>query len=35
MGRLSRDLPVSPAFLPLLLEDAATPESIRQLAKRI
>lgn len=35
MGRLSRDLPVSPAFLPLLLEDAATPESIRRLAKRI
>lgn len=35
MGRLSRELPVAPAFLPLLLEDAATPESIRRLAKRV
>jgi anion-transporting ArsA/GET3 family ATPase len=35
MGRLSRELPVGPAFLPLLLEDAGTPESIRQLAKRV
>ncbi len=35
MGRLARELPVAPAFLPLLLEDAATPEAIRQLAKRV
>lgn len=35
MSRLSRELPVAPAFLPLLLEDASTPEAIRQLAKRV
>jgi anion-transporting ArsA/GET3 family ATPase len=35
MGRLARDLPVAPAFLPLLFEDASTPEAIRRLAKRV
>jgi anion-transporting ArsA/GET3 family ATPase len=35
MNRLSRELPVVPTFLPLLLEDAATPSAIRQLAKRV
>jgi anion-transporting ArsA/GET3 family ATPase len=35
MSRLSRELPVAPAFLPLLLEDAAKPEAIRTLSKRV
>jgi anion-transporting ArsA/GET3 family ATPase len=35
LSRLSRELAVSPSFLPLLFEDAATPEAIRQLAKRV
>jgi anion-transporting ArsA/GET3 family ATPase len=35
LKRLSRDLPIPPAFLPLLFEDAARPEAIRQLAKRV
>ncbi len=35
LNRLSRELPVAPAFLPLLMEDAAKPEAIRQLAKRV
>ncbi len=35
LNRLSRELPVSPSFLPLLTEDAAKPEAIRQLAKRV
>jgi anion-transporting ArsA/GET3 family ATPase len=35
LNRLSRELPVSPAFLPLLFEDAARPEAIRALAKRV
>ncbi len=35
LNRLSRDLPVPPAFLPLLMEDAAKPDAIRQLAKRV
>ena len=35
LNRLSRDLPVHPAFLPLLMQDAANPESIAQLAKRV
>jgi anion-transporting ArsA/GET3 family ATPase len=35
LNRLSRELPVTPAFLPLLFEDAANPAAIRQLAKRI
>jgi anion-transporting ArsA/GET3 family ATPase len=35
LARLSRELPVKPAFLPLLFEDAATPRAIRELAKRV
>jgi anion-transporting ArsA/GET3 family ATPase len=35
MGRLSRELPVAPSFLPLLFDDPAAPEAIRQLAKRV
>jgi anion-transporting ArsA/GET3 family ATPase len=35
LNRLSRELPIAPSFLPLLMEDAATPEAIRQLAKRV
>jgi anion-transporting ArsA/GET3 family ATPase len=35
LNRLSQELPISPAFLPLLLEDAATPAAIETLAKRI
>jgi anion-transporting ArsA/GET3 family ATPase len=35
LNRLSRELPIAPAFLPLLMQDAATPEAIRQLAKRV
>jgi anion-transporting ArsA/GET3 family ATPase len=35
LNRLSRELPVAPAFLPLLFEDAANPNAIRQLAKRV
>ena len=35
MSRLSRQLPVAPAFLPLLMEDAAKPDAIRRLAKRV
>ena len=35
LGRLSRELPVKPAFLPLLFEDAARPDAIRELAKRV
>jgi anion-transporting ArsA/GET3 family ATPase len=35
LARLSKDLPVSPSFLPLLFEDAATPGAIRELAKRV
>jgi anion-transporting ArsA/GET3 family ATPase len=35
MSRLSRELPVAPAFLPLLFEEAARPDAIRQLAKRV
>ena len=35
LNRLSRELPVPPAFLPLLMEDAAKPDAIRQLAKRV
>jgi anion-transporting ArsA/GET3 family ATPase len=35
LNRLSRELPVAPAFLPLLMQDAATPEAIRQLARRV
>jgi anion-transporting ArsA/GET3 family ATPase len=35
LNRLSRELPVPPAFLPLLMEDAAKPGAIAQLAKRV
>jgi anion-transporting ArsA/GET3 family ATPase len=35
LNRLSRELPVPPSFLPLLMEDAARPEAIRQLARRV
>lgn len=35
LTRLSKELPVSPSFLPQLFDDAATPESIRELAKRL
>jgi len=35
LERLSRELAVSPLFLPLLMQDAANPESIRALARRI
>jgi hypothetical protein len=35
LNRLSRELPVPPSFLPLLMEDAANPDAIRQLAKRV
>jgi anion-transporting ArsA/GET3 family ATPase len=35
LGRLSRALTAPPAFLPLLFEDAARPDAIRQLAKRV
>jgi anion-transporting ArsA/GET3 family ATPase len=35
LARLSRELPIEPAFFPLLFEDAATPKAIRELAKRL
>ncbi len=35
LARLSKELPVAPAFLPLLLEDAAQPSAIRELARRV
>ncbi len=35
LARLARELPVPPAFLPLLMEDAAQPSAIRLLAKRV
>jgi anion-transporting ArsA/GET3 family ATPase len=35
LARLSKELPISPAFLPLLFEDAARPDAIRELAKRV
>jgi anion-transporting ArsA/GET3 family ATPase len=35
MQRLVRSLPVAPAFLPMLFEDAATPSAIRELASRV
>jgi anion-transporting ArsA/GET3 family ATPase len=35
LARLSKELPVSPAFLPLLFEDAATPSAIKELSKRV
>jgi anion-transporting ArsA/GET3 family ATPase len=33
--RLSKELPVKPAYLPLLFEDAARPNAIRELARRV
>lgn len=35
LARLSKELPVSPSFLPQLFEDAAQPHAIRELAKRV
>jgi anion-transporting ArsA/GET3 family ATPase len=35
LNRLSRELSVPPTFLPLLFEDAATPEAIERLSKRV
>jgi len=35
LARLSKELPVSPSFLPQLFEDAAQPSAIRELAKRL
>jgi anion-transporting ArsA/GET3 family ATPase len=35
LNRLSRELPVPPTFLPLLMEDAARPDAIRRLARRV
>ena len=35
LGRLSRELPIAPSFLPLLLDDPSSPDAIRQLAKRV
>jgi anion-transporting ArsA/GET3 family ATPase len=35
LARLSKELPVSPAFLPLLFEDAANPAAIKELSKRV
>ncbi len=35
LARLALQLPVRTAFLPLLFQDAATPQAIRELAKRL
>lgn len=35
LARLSNELPVKATFLPLLMEDAARPEAIRGLSKRL
>ena len=35
LERLSRELPIEAAFLPLLMEDAARPDPIRRLARRM
>ena len=35
LARLSKELPVSPSFLPQLFEDAARPEAILRLSKRV
>jgi anion-transporting ArsA/GET3 family ATPase len=35
LKRLARELPVPPAFLPLIMEDAARPEVIRHLSRRV
>jgi anion-transporting ArsA/GET3 family ATPase len=35
LARLAKELPIEPAFFPLLFEDAATPRAIKELAKRL
>jgi hypothetical protein len=35
LQRLARALPVTPSFLPLLFDDAATPAALRELSKRV
>jgi anion-transporting ArsA/GET3 family ATPase len=35
LQRLSKELPISPSFLPQLFEDAAQPSAIRDLSKRL
>ncbi|MCL2722851.1 MAG: ArsA family ATPase [Polyangiaceae bacterium] len=35
LSRLSSELPISPSFLPQLFRDAATPEAIHELARRL
>jgi hypothetical protein len=35
LARLAKDLPIKPAFFPLLFEDAATPKAIQELSKRL
>lgn len=35
LKRLGTELPISPSFLPLLFEDAATPQAILALSKRV
>lgn len=35
LSRLSRELPVAPSFIPFLFEDAANPDAIARLAKRV
>jgi anion-transporting ArsA/GET3 family ATPase len=35
LARLAKELPIPPSFLPLLLDDAANPAAIRELAKRV
>ncbi len=35
LARLEKELPIAPAFFPLLFEDAARPDAIKLLAKRL
>jgi len=35
LARLAKELPIKPAYFPLLFEDAATPRAIDDLAKRL
>jgi anion-transporting ArsA/GET3 family ATPase len=35
LARLAKDLPIKPAFFPLVYADAATPKAIEELAKRL
>ncbi len=35
LARLEKELPIAPAFFPLLFEDAARPPAIKELAKRL